>query len=81
MQLCYTAIPQVKHYYRYGTFRDCSAAREEFNLVLKQRAKAAPLQRMIREREETRYDIKVHERPSKSVWELRTKPPPNFPPA
>ncbi|KAI8591910.1 hypothetical protein BDZ88DRAFT_449912 [Geranomyces variabilis] len=82
MQLCYTAIPQVKHYYRYGTFRDCSAAREEFNFCLKTKGKGrAVAERMIREREETRYDIKVHERPSKSVWELRTEPPPNFPPA
>ncbi|KAJ3158808.1 hypothetical protein HDU86_002491 [Geranomyces michiganensis] len=82
MQLCYTAIPQIKHYYRYGTFRDCSAAREEFNFCLKTKGKGrAAAEKMIREREETRYETKVNERPSKGIWELRTEPPPNFPPA
>ncbi|KAI8823280.1 hypothetical protein BJ741DRAFT_541639 [Chytriomyces cf. hyalinus JEL632] len=26
LQLCYTPIPQIKHYYRYGTLRGCSSA-------------------------------------------------------
>ncbi|KAI8921966.1 hypothetical protein DFJ77DRAFT_444801 [Powellomyces hirtus] len=82
MQLCYTVIPQVKNYYRYGTFRDCSEARADFNFCLKMKGKnRVEAERMIKEREETRYDKKVNERPSRDIWELRTEPPRDFPPA
>ncbi|TPX70830.1 hypothetical protein SpCBS45565_g01485 [Spizellomyces sp. 'palustris'] len=82
MQLCYTVLPQVKHYYRYGSWRDCSEAREEFNFCLRMKGKnRKEAERLIREREEAKYDKKINERPSRAVWELRTEPPPNFPPA
>ncbi|KAJ3182291.1 hypothetical protein HDU85_003334 [Gaertneriomyces sp. JEL0708] len=74
MQLCYTVIPQVKHYYRYGTFRDCSEAREDFQFCLKMKRKSkGEAERLIREREESKYEKKVTERPSRSVWEVNNR--------
>ncbi len=32
MQLCYTMIPQIKNYYRYGEFKDCSKLKDKFYL-------------------------------------------------
>ncbi|KAJ3020452.1 hypothetical protein HKX48_000791 [Thoreauomyces humboldtii] len=82
MQLCYTVIPQVKHYYRYGTFRDCSEARADFNFCLKMKTKnRLDAEREMQEREDAKYDKKINERPSRDIWELRTEPPHNFPPA
>ncbi|KAI9205634.1 uncharacterized protein BJ171DRAFT_501024 [Polychytrium aggregatum] len=82
MQLCYTLIPQVKHYYRYGNFRDCTADREEFNFCLKMKMKSRPVaEKLIRERRDLKYQQKITERSSLDIWELRSSPPENFPPA
>ncbi|KAJ3296679.1 hypothetical protein HK104_001358 [Borealophlyctis nickersoniae] len=81
MQLCFTVVPQVKHYYRYGTFRNCSEALENFKFCASMKGKPrAEAQRLIKEREEAKYDKKIHDRSSKAVWTLRSQPPPNFPP-
>ena len=34
MQLCYTMVPQIKNYYRYGEWKDCSKFREKFYFCL-----------------------------------------------
>jgi hypothetical protein len=34
MQLCYTMIPQIKNYYRYGEWKDCSRFKNKFYLCL-----------------------------------------------
>ena len=39
-QLCYTVIPQAKHYYRYGTFRDCSKARQDLLFAMSLKTKS-----------------------------------------
>ncbi|KAJ3326528.1 hypothetical protein HDU76_012837 [Blyttiomyces sp. JEL0837] len=81
LQLCYTVIPQVKHYYRYGTLRDCTEARKDFTFAMSIKSKnRTEALRLVKEREEMKYHKKVAERPSIGVWELRTEPPPDFPP-
>ncbi|KAI9088325.1 hypothetical protein DFS34DRAFT_609959 [Phlyctochytrium arcticum] len=81
VQLCYTAIPQAKYYYRYGKLRDCSQIRSDFAFCFAMKTKSkAEANRLIAHREEELYDRKVEDRPSKAVWELRSQPPPNFPP-
>ncbi|KAI8835805.1 hypothetical protein BJ741DRAFT_549455 [Chytriomyces cf. hyalinus JEL632] len=81
LQLCYTPIPQIKHYYRYGTLRDCSSARRElfFAMSLKSKSEEEAIQ-IARERQEERFRDKITKRTSDGVWTLRTEPPPNFPP-
>ena len=34
MQLCYTMIPQIKNYYRYGEWKDCSRFKDKFYVCL-----------------------------------------------
>ncbi|KAI9347212.1 hypothetical protein BDR26DRAFT_834318, partial [Obelidium mucronatum] len=80
-QLCYTVIPQMKSYYRYGTFRDCTQARKDllFAMSLKAKDKQEALM-IVRDREQSKYNAKITTRSSTNVWTLRTEPPPNFPP-
>ncbi|KAI8909018.1 hypothetical protein EDD86DRAFT_148120 [Gorgonomyces haynaldii] len=39
LQLCYTIAPQMKHYYRFGAFKDCQELRDEFNFCWTARGK------------------------------------------
>ncbi|KAI8611972.1 hypothetical protein BC830DRAFT_1068192 [Chytriomyces sp. MP71] len=81
LQLCYTAIPQAKHYYRYGTFRDCAPARKELAFALSLKAKSIEeATQLVKEREENKFKAKLTQRTSDGIWKLRTEPPPNFPP-
>ncbi|KAJ3013391.1 UNVERIFIED_CONTAM: hypothetical protein HDU68_000717 [Siphonaria sp. JEL0065] len=81
LQLCYTVIPQMKHYYRYGTFRDCTEARKEVMFAVRMKGKTNEEAKMIvKDREESKFQAKITERSSCNVWTLRTEPPPNFPP-
>ncbi|KAI9342188.1 hypothetical protein DFJ73DRAFT_530884 [Zopfochytrium polystomum] len=81
MQLCYTVIPQARHYYRYGTFRDCARARRDFVFAMSLKGLSrAEAERRVVEREVEHYVKKVTERPSRDVWELRDAPPVGFPP-
>jgi hypothetical protein len=81
MQLCYTLIPQVKNYYRYGEFKDCSTLRRDFNFCLSTKTKnKQEASEMIKQRNMKKNIDKFHFRSSAEVWELRQEPPPNFPP-
>ncbi|KAI9027885.1 hypothetical protein DFJ74DRAFT_660776 [Hyaloraphidium curvatum] len=72
MQLCYAILPQVRHFYRYGSRKDCSAAREEFSfcMSLKPLSQAEAEKRMA-EREAMKQRKMTTERPSKSIWKIR----------
>ncbi|KAL2915429.1 hypothetical protein HK105_205045 [Polyrhizophydium stewartii] len=81
LQLCYTALPQLKNYYRYGKWKDCTPLREELFFCWSLRSMpAAAAQAAMRARAEAKDHAKFKQRPSLDVWELRTEPPPNFPP-
>ncbi|KAJ3130906.1 hypothetical protein HK100_007209 [Physocladia obscura] len=81
VQLCYTVIPQMKHYYRYGTFRNCADARRELSFAFSLKGKSEEEQiEITRQREDAKFEKKITERSSSAVWTLRTEPPPNFPP-
>ena len=41
MQLCYTLIPQIKNYYRFGEWKDCSRFKEKFMFCLSTKTMAA----------------------------------------
>lgn len=41
MQLCYTIAPQVKHYYRFGTLKDCKDLTDEFKFCWQTKRKSA----------------------------------------
>ncbi|KAJ3281720.1 hypothetical protein HDU79_010534 [Rhizoclosmatium sp. JEL0117] len=69
LQLCYTVIPQMKHYYRYGTFRDCAQARRDLTFAMSLKSKSEEeAMAIVRERDETHYRTKITERSSIGVW-------------
>ncbi|KAJ3203520.1 hypothetical protein HDU82_006528 [Entophlyctis luteolus] len=81
LQLCYTVIPQIKHFYRYGTLRNCAGAREEVSFAFSLKGKTEEeKRRMVLERSESKFDNKIKQRSSSTVWTLRTEPPADFPP-
>ncbi|RKP00977.1 hypothetical protein CXG81DRAFT_3885, partial [Caulochytrium protostelioides] len=79
-QLCFTPIPQVKQWYRHGTYRSCKKEREELMFCVGLTGKPkAEQQRRIKERQDAQRHLKMTQRPSQAVWALRTAPPPGFP--
>ena len=68
----YLAIaPQVKHYYRYGEFKDCKKLRENFSFCWNVRGKSEMEQHHLIEEREARLNYqKNKERPSRAVWEV-----------
>jgi Protein of unknown function (DUF3128) len=74
LQLCFTVFPQAKHYYRYGEFKDCRIAREEFSFCLstKTLSKQDALAK-IAERNAEKSKKNKENRPSveAGIWELR----------
>ncbi|KAI8808665.1 hypothetical protein BJ742DRAFT_808241 [Cladochytrium replicatum] len=82
MQLCYTLLPQSRYYYKYGTLKDCTAAREEFFFCARMKSKPrAVAAQLIQEREEAKRIKKIVHRPSQGVWEIREAPAEDFPPS
>ncbi|KAH6581758.1 hypothetical protein BASA60_002251 [Batrachochytrium salamandrivorans] len=81
-QVCYTVLPQLKNYYRYGQWKDCSAAVKEMTFCMSlQTMSRKEKQLALKAHAQERHDVKFNQRPSKDIWEIRTEPPPNFPPA
>ncbi|KAJ3065995.1 hypothetical protein HDU98_010674 [Podochytrium sp. JEL0797] len=81
LQLCYTVIPQMKSYYRYGSFRDCKQARKDFMFALRLKGKSdEEAAYLAKERDDGNFRKKITERSSEGVWQLRSEPPANFPP-
>ncbi|KAJ3361781.1 hypothetical protein GGF32_006956 [Allomyces javanicus] len=78
---CYSFKYQALSYYRYGTKSDCTAKWEQFKFCLSVKPKPAEEAReMIRERRAV-LEAEAKKKPSSlDVWELRDKPPENFPP-
>lgn len=81
VQLCYMAAAQARHYYRHGSFRDCSVAREKFMFCAGLAMKPKDVQeKMLDDKAREHYFNKIINRPSATVWKLRTEPPRDFPP-
>ncbi|KAI9218130.1 hypothetical protein BC828DRAFT_389452 [Blastocladiella britannica] len=78
---CYSFRYQAMSYYRYGQSTDCSARWDHFKFCLSIRTKPDDIvETMVAERE-TRLAREQAAKPSSlDVWELRDKPPANFPP-
>ncbi|RKO83508.1 hypothetical protein BDK51DRAFT_18619, partial [Blyttiomyces helicus] len=71
LQLCFTIGPQVKHLYRYGSFRNCGFLYDEFVFCSLMKSKSeSEAQRLLRERREAQYENKIVERPSREVWKV-----------
>ncbi|TPX33761.1 hypothetical protein SmJEL517_g03457 [Synchytrium microbalum] len=81
LQLCFTPLPQLRHYYRYGSWKDCAPPRKEFLFCIQMKSKTADEgQKLIGERHQEKERRKFEDRPSIGVWKLRESPPPDFPP-
>lgn len=74
MQLCYTLSPQLKNYYRFGSFKDCSHLKQKFNACLNsKRMSNEDSQRVLQEvydREQERMQIHGKDRPTKDIWKV-----------
>ncbi|TPX44934.1 hypothetical protein SeMB42_g04161 [Synchytrium endobioticum] len=81
LQLCFTPLPQLRHYYRYGAWKSCSAYRKEFVFCLQMKGKShEDAQDLIKEYHEDKLKKKFQQRSSVGVWQIRDKPPADFPP-
>ncbi|KAI8918698.1 hypothetical protein BC831DRAFT_482892 [Entophlyctis helioformis] len=70
-QLCFTVGPQFKHFYRFGTWKDCSPLVSDFTFCWSLRNKSeADAQQLLRERAEKKLLGKTVQRPSIDIWEV-----------
>ncbi|ORZ33795.1 major facilitator superfamily domain-containing protein [Catenaria anguillulae PL171] len=78
---CYSLHYQALSYYRYGQRADCSAKWDHFKFCIKIKTKPQDeMKRLVDEREAMLAKQEKEKPSSLSVWELRDKPPANFPP-
>ena len=65
-------IPQTRHYYRYGTFKDCSWTREEFMFCYNVRKKKDQQEArwLYKEYLDNKEYKKRYERESSDVWKV-----------
>ncbi|EGF82117.1 hypothetical protein BATDEDRAFT_86853 [Batrachochytrium dendrobatidis JAM81] len=79
-QICYTMLPQLKSYYRYGTWKDCSPQWKEFRLCVSlQATPKKEKQEILRAHAKLKKLEKFQQRSSLDVWKLREQPLPSFP--
>ncbi|RIA96249.1 hypothetical protein C1645_815700 [Glomus cerebriforme] len=79
--LCYTVGGQAVNYYRYGERKDCKSKWENFKFCLQLKSKPTDIRKeLIIERESLKKEQRNREKSSLDVWEIRDKPPQNFPP-
>ncbi|WVQ81368.1 hypothetical protein IAT38_003491 [Cryptococcus sp. DSM 104549] len=78
---CYALFPQMRSFYRYGDFHDCTWRLQDFKhcLSLKSEDPEAKRELWIKRRAEWWAKRRV-ERSSEDVWDLRTEKLSNFPP-
>jgi hypothetical protein len=71
IQTCFTVIPQLKNYYRFGELRQCQWEIQEFRFCwkIKSLEKQERIEKVKEKREEL-YRDKVYKRASSSVWEI-----------
>ncbi|WWC72938.1 uncharacterized protein I206_106902 [Kwoniella pini CBS 10737] len=79
--MCYALAPQLRSMYRYGEFRDCTWKWEDFKYCLSLKSEEEETRRKlwIKRRAEWWAKRRV-EGSSEDVWDMRSEPPPNFPP-
>nr|XP_018259349.1 uncharacterized protein I303_08277 [Kwoniella dejecticola CBS 10117]OBR81507.1 hypothetical protein I303_08277 [Kwoniella dejecticola CBS 10117] len=73
--------PQLRSMYRYGEFRDCTWKWEDFKYCLSLKSEEGDVRRKlwIKRRAEWWAKRRVGGS-SEDVWDMRSEPPPNFPP-